>query len=177
MGQYSIDYQCLGELAHHAGLACSAAHLHGQVLALISVHDGGCEWPSATLFGATDDNPGSPLHAALDTLYRETWRALDGPGVGFNMLLPDEDAGLEQRGRALCEWAAGFLHALPSLGVDPERHLDLAGRAALRDIHEVAYGNPLEVAADDEEFTEVSEFLWIAVVLVRELLIVHRERG
>jgi uncharacterized protein YgfB (UPF0149 family) len=172
MSGYSMSYDELDAQAAKAGFERSAAFLHGGVLALISVFDGGCEDPAERLLPSTE---GAAVRELIDRLYAETWRAIDGAGVGFRMLLPDDGVALIQRSRALIDWAEGFLEALPVLGVDPATQLDDASRAALADIREVADGQADELAADDDEFHEVAEFVWIAVVLVRELLIVHRE--
>lgn len=172
MSGYSMTYEELDARVAKSGFDRSAAYLHGGVLALISVFDGACKDPAGRLLPATE---GASIRALIERLYLETWQAIDGAGVGFRMFLPDDDAPLAWRSQALIDWAEGFLEALPVLGVDPATQLDDASRAALADIREVADGQPDELAADDDEFHEVAEFVWIAVVLVRELLIVHRE--
>lgn len=173
---YSLGYAQLDALLAAAEQSGSAAHVHGQLLGVISVQDGACDDPANTLLTLPDGDTGQRLHQAVDCLYRETWQALDGAGVGFAMLLPDDSATLAQRAQGLIDWAQGFLHALQLQGVDPLRQLDSAGRSALDDIRQVAGQQPQQVAEDEEELGEVAEFLWIAAVLVRELLIVHRER-
>lgn len=162
------DYRRFARTCARAGLA-SPAHWHGQLLGLISVFDGDCEDPLAALQAPPE------LSGELPRLYRETWQTLDGVGCSFSLLLPDEDSPLGERSSALIAWAQGFLQALQVLGVDPQRQLDDAGRAALGDIREVAASTPVQLAEDAEQWHEVAEFLWIGVVLVRELLIVHRE--
>lgn len=177
MTSHQCLYARLDGLARDAGLSWSAGHLHGQIFALISICHGTCDVPARHLLEDIRGWPGSALSEVLDQLYRDTWQALDGPGVGFDILLPELPAPLAARCQALIDWAEGFLYRLDRLGVDAANQLDEAGNSALADIRETSQGKCADLAVDDEELHEVAEFVWIAVVLVRELLIVHQDSG
>jgi len=171
VSNYSIGYQQLQAMAIQAGLQQSSAEMHGRMLGMICVDNGRNRDILEKL--ACDETlrerDSAILHDAVERLYHETWEALDGIGLGFSMLLPEEASRLG-RCQALVDWARGFLRGLAIAGVDGVHDLTMKARHALSDIARVANCDPSEVGGDEEDFEEACEFVWIAVVLVRELL-------
>ncbi|MBU0499757.1 MAG: UPF0149 family protein [Gammaproteobacteria bacterium] len=119
-----------------------------------------------------------PCRNALNRLFQETLEAFEGPGVGFELLLPDEDQPLKQRASALIDWCQGFLYGL-GLTKAPLDGLSQETQEGLKDITEVTKLD-LDALSDSEEeeidLTEITEFIWVAAMLVREEL-VHHPRG
>jgi uncharacterized protein YgfB (UPF0149 family) len=171
MGGYSVNHRQLQRLASDAGLRQSSAELHGRMLGIMCVEQGRSHGiVDRLLCDESQRIRGTiALREAAERLYRETWEALDGAGLGFTLLLP-QDAGHAERCRALIDWAGGFLRGLALAGVDGRHDLELNGRHALADIAKVARCDPAGISGGDEEFEEACEFVWIAAVLVRELL-------
>jgi len=173
VSDYSIGYQQLQDLAQQAGLQQSGAEMHGRMLGMMCVDCGRNRDVLARL--ACDEDAESlvtqELREAVEGLYRETWSALDGVGTGFSLLLPEEGDYL-QRCQALIDWARGFLRGLALVGVHGGEDLELRGRHALADIARIAECDPAEVPEDLDAFEEACEFVWVATVLVRELLVV-----
>ncbi len=171
MINYSIGYQQLQDIAAQAGLQQSSAEMHGRMLGMICVDHGSTRDVLEKL--ACDETlrvgDSAILHDAVERLYQETWEALDGIGLGFSMFLPDEGSRFE-RCQALVDWARGFLRGLAIGGVDGGHDLSIKARHALSDIARIAEFDPSEVGVDEEDFEEACEFVWVAVVLVRELL-------
>ena len=171
MSNYSIGYQQLQEMAAQAGLQQSSAEMHGRMLGMICVDNGRNRDILRKL--ACDEtlreHESAILHDAVERLYQETWEALDGIGLGFSMLLPEGASRLE-RCQALVGWARGFLRGLAIVGVDGGHDLSIKARDALSDIARVAKFDPSQVGVDEEDFEEACEFVWVAVILVRELL-------
>ena len=77
--------------------------------------------------GADSDSAAVP---GLRGLYDESCAALAGTQMQFQLLLPDDDAPLEERTEALTLWCNGFIYGLGTSGApDPAR---CGSRAASR---------------------------------------------
>lgn len=104
------------------------------------------------------------LGPAIATLRSE----LSSPDMDFKPLLPTDDRPLDERTRCLAAWVTGFLAGYGTAG----RRLDEGDAAeALRMLEQIARAG-LDPEADDETqeaaFTELSEFVRIATLLLRE---------
>ena len=116
----------------------------------------------------------------LSALYQETLASFEGPSLGFTLLLPDDDAALKQRAEELVAWCQGFLYGL-GLAQASVDSLSEETREGLRDITEITKLDLDALAKADSEqeevdLTEVTEFIWVAAMLVREEL-VHQPKG
>ena len=104
------------------------------------------------------------LGPALSSLRSE----LASPDLEFKPLLPSDDRPLEERTRCLAYWSSGFLAGFGAGAPDlksPE------AREALTFIEQIARaGTDPEADSEAEEsaFTELSEFLKVASLLLRE---------
>jgi hypothetical protein len=75
------------------------------------------------------------------------------------LLVPGDDAALEQRTTALCQWCNGFLYGLAGHGAaDPERLPGDAGEI-VRDLGEIT-----RAGVDGQESDEVNESAYIELV-------------
>lgn len=174
MHQTTIDYHELERQLQQAGVACDPSWLHGALFGLIALHDdqhdAPCEGLSLVMKGldALDDE--------IRDLYRDTWRTIDGPGLDFGMLLPTETDTLKKRAQGVINWARGYLEGLQCGGVDTLEFPVVSGRHAMQELRELVATPVEEIAADEEELHEAIEHAWVTAVLVRELLVVARER-
>lgn len=119
----------------------------------------------------TPPDPRQPeARAGLKALARQTLDEIQGAGLGFRVLLPDESRPLAERATALYDWARGFLFALGVLGVS-ERDLSEQGREVLKDFTDLTRMD-LDELGDGEEneqaLTELTEFVWVAALLLYE---------
>ena len=92
----------------------------------------------------------------------------EDPGLGFRPLLPEDGQPLQRRAQALADWCEGFLYGLGISGLDQER-LSGATREALQDLAQIARMKVegMEVSEREEEaLMEVSEFVWVAAMLL-----------
>jgi len=172
VGNYSIGYMQLQILANQAGLQQSSAEMHGRMLGMICVDNGQSRdiMDKLAYDEALRMRESGALQDAVERLYHETWDALDGIGLGFSLFLPDDASHLE-RCQALVDWACGFLRGLAIGGLDGGDDLGLKGRHALADIARIAECDPTQVSGDQEEYEEACEFVWVAAVLVRDMLV------
>lgn len=117
--------------------------------------------------------------AALESLFAGTAQSLGGGEMTFEPLLPDDEAPLAVRTRALAFWCAGFLYGL---GVGQLPSLDgVPGEVGevLRDLAEISRAGFEESGptdADEEAYMELVEFVRAGVQLVYDELAVLRER-
>ncbi|WP_294065400.1 UPF0149 family protein [Silanimonas sp.] len=156
-------------------LSVDPSELHGSLCALR------CGAPQRTnwLAEAMSDEhlapplPGSPL-ARLDAA---TVAQLAAADFGLELLLPEDDAPVSERGEALVAWCRGFLGGVGLAGL----HGALAEetREALVDLariaeSEVSYDDP---EADEEALAELEEFVRVAALLVHgDCLAAHDRR-
>jgi hypothetical protein len=97
------------------------AELHGGLCGVICAS--GREAARSWLDELLDDCGGdmetlSELAGRLEALGNDTWQALSGLAMEFAPLLPDDEAGIDQRAEALALWCHGFLAGLVIGGID-----------------------------------------------------------
>lgn len=113
-------------------------------------------------------------HTVLHQLHDDTRCLIAGAELGLKPLLPDDDKPLPQRAKAVCDWSSGFLYGVGLAGVAVDRQLSGEAREALSDLSEVTRmeWQDLGGESDEQALTEVSEFLWVAAMLVHTDLVV-----
>lgn len=149
-------------------LGVEAAELHGSLCGYLS---GGADAPGRADWLARvmsdPDLDAVPPDSALDRLYVATENLLESPDFGFDLLLPDEETPIGERGEALLGWCRGFLGGFGlSAGSNPPLSED--GADALRDLakmaaSELTYEDP---EGDEESLAEVAEFVRVAALLL-----------
>lgn len=111
-----------------------------------------------------DADAGGSIEPLLQTLLQVTRFALEDPDLGFELLLPDDEAALAERIDHLFLWCQGFVAgfalvpAAPSLGED--------AREALEDISRIAAFRVSDEDQDEQAFMEIAEFVRVAVLLI-----------
>jgi len=162
---YAETQRCLRE----AHAMAEPAEAHGTLAGALCALDAYSfeDW----LAEITPDGGASAAAAsALRELYAGTRAALGGAGMEFDLLLPDDDAPIEERTRALSLWCNGFLYGLGSGGTDPARLSADAGEV-VRDLSEITRAD-VDAADGAEEneaaFAELVEFVRVGVQLVFE---------
>ena len=147
------------------GLAQSPAELHGAL----------CGW----LAGGGDAGPGwlgrvmadaalpEAAPAALQGLRDAAVAQFEDRGFGFVLLLPDEQASLEERSGALFDWCRGFLGGF-GLAAGERPPLSEDGAEALADLARLAAAAPQEDGdeEDEEALGELEEFVRVAALLL-----------
>jgi len=145
-------------------LAVDASELHGSLCALRCGAPPRASW----LADATGDETIAPPEpgSALDQMDAATVAQLAAADFGLDLLLPDDEAPVAERGEALVTWCRGFLGGVGLAGIEPA--LGEEAREALGDIarmaeSDVAYEDP---EADEEALVELEEFVRVAVLLI-----------
>jgi len=119
---------------------------------------------------ATQGQAVQPARAALGRLARRTLERIAGPGLDFPLLLPDDSRALAERATALYDWVRGFLFSIGVLGL-AERDLSAQAQEVLRDFADITRLDLNQLQEDEENesaLTELTEFVWVAAMLIYE---------
>jgi uncharacterized protein YgfB (UPF0149 family) len=155
-------------------LSVDPSELHGSLCALRCGDPPRTNWLAEAMGdeALAPPAPGSPL-ALLDAA---TVAQLGAADFGLELLLPEDDAPVSERGEALVAWCRGFLGGVGLAGL----HGALAEetREALGDVariaeSDVSYEDP---EADEEALAELAEFVRVATLLVHGDCLVAQER-
>jgi len=148
-------------------LGVDAAELHGSLCGYLS--GGSVPARGQWLAGVLADPDAVPVDpdSALDRMYRATAQQLESSDFGFDLLLPDPERPVAERGDALIGWCRGFLGGF-GLAAGAEPPLSDESRDALADLSrmaatELSYEDP---EADEEALEEVAEFVRVAALLL-----------
>jgi yecA family protein len=167
----SPPYEHLERQLARVGLEFGAAEAHGLLCGLLcsGQKDAQQRWLDQLLEETADgDLLVNECRRALDELYRHTKSELHDPGLGLRPLLPEDNQPLHQRAIALSEWCQGFLYGLGLSGLDQKR-LSTATRDALQDLSQITRMDIKaldESEQDEEDLVEISEFVWVAAMLL-----------
>jgi len=151
------------------------AECHGIICGLICRQSAetadGCLGHLAALQLLVDPTPA--IQELVVELHQSTVQQIDDEEMGFGLWLPDDDEPLEDRTIALARWCAGFLAGLASGGQFDS--LSEEAREAIDDLQQIgraeltAPGGVEEDSEDDEEaFFEISEYVRIVALMMRE---------
>lgn len=115
----------------------------------------------------------------LKLLFEDTVRALRGDEMEFEPLLPDDEAVLEDRARALSQWCQGFLYGFGTAEpLKPEEMPANVGEI-LRDLTHIGRAT-VEIDADEEgqeqAYSEVIEYVRAGVQLIHDELHEARDK-
>lgn len=174
MEDQALDHAHLKACLEGQGIGCSPAWLHGLIFGLVAAHDDSWEAVIDAMHQCD-----SSLVAASDlthSLCHALWQSLDGPGLDFGILLPAPDRPLQERAVELSAWARGYLEGLEAAGVTGDGLPADAGQHAMEELRAIADHEGGEWVADEEQMEEAVEHTWVTAVLLRELLVVARER-
>ncbi len=111
--------------------------------------------------------------ALLAELLAVTQARLNDPALGFQPLLPADDAALGERVEALRQWCQGFLYGLGESGWSPGAAVPRDVQEALRDLTEISHAG-VDPGDEDEQgeraYAELVEFVRVSVLLIHDHL-------
>lgn len=165
----STELPLLADVAAEAarlGLAMSAPELHGATCGWLA--GGGATgqgWLGRVM--ADDAQAPPPPDGAIDQLLAASAAQLEDRDFGFELLLPEADASLEERSGALFDWCRGFLGAF-GLAAGAEPKLSDESTEALADLARLAMATPQEDGDQEDEaaLAEIEEFVRVATLLL-----------
>ncbi|WP_338804686.1 YecA family protein [Xenorhabdus griffiniae] len=165
------NYQSFDEILHQQSIALTAAEMHGLISGLLcgGYHGGNHDssWQTLVHDLANDGLAFSQVLALpLRELYETTFELLDDSSFSFNLLLPDEEAGVFECAEALAGWVNHFLLGLgvanPKLTEKPEIQEVITD---LRNIGMLGYDEDEDQEELSQALEEVLEYVRVAVQL------------
>lgn len=169
MSTSSPELPPLADVAAEAsglGLAMSAPELHGATCGwLAGGGDAGPGWLGRVM--ADDAQPSPAQGGALERLLVASAAQLEDRDFGFELLLPEADATLEERSGALFDWCRGFLGAF-GLAAGAAPKLSDEATEALSDLAKLAMATAQADGDQEDEaaLAEIEEFVRVATLLL-----------
>lgn len=168
-----MDYKELDRRCRSIGLDTGASESHGIYCGLLC--GGHQEAETAWLSELLSQHDSQDLLVrecaeGLHDLAEETRADIDGPGLGFSPCLPLDETPMSERAPALRDWCRGFLYGLGLSGTHDE-HLSPASLEALGDLSNIVQLDEESLSDSEQEeeaYTELAEFVWVAAMLVYE---------
>ena len=137
------------------GLVCAGFEFEDQSY-LVMLHD---------LFNEGDGFP-TAVRKALKQMYSELWSGILDDSYSFNLLLPDDDDSMAERGHALSVWVQGFNLGFGLQQKDSPVVSDEV-KEVLTDFGEIAnLSDEMEEDEDTEQaYFEIGEYVRISALL------------
>lgn len=109
----------------------------------------------------------------VKALFENTARQMADPELSFQLLLPDDEASLQLRTAALANWCQGCLYGLSLSGIKDFKGFSEAVQEFVQDLVEIgrlAHDEEEDTAGSETAFLEVSEYVRIGVLMLRDEL-------
>ena len=150
----------------------SAAESHGLLCALLSADVSIRQeaWVDSLLNEHIEASnlEGQQSYRTLQRLFKVTAEAFAADDFSLPLLLPDDDAPLEERLDHLAEWCQGYLTGLHLLGVAVQDNTNKDIQEALTDLLDISQ---VEMSSEDQKdpesearYLELVEFVKVAVL-------------
>ena len=174
------DYQSIQEQLSDLQIPISPSELHGAISGCLcaGANINAQNWLAFALTDADMDGK-AETGSTLNKLYVAVSEQLAGDIMDFefDLLLPDDDMPVSERGPAMVDWCQGFLGGF---GVVPTPAQALSEEAdeALQDLAKIA-GSDLnyeDTETDEEALIEVCEYIRVAAVLLYNERVVNRQK-
>lgn len=173
-----VSFEYLNHLLVPVGALNSPAELHGLLCGKLS---GGMRLPTdkwliqalefldviTTEEHGVEGDPEGKVQTEISRLYPVTLAQLEDQAYSFRLLLPDDDADLQDRTSALAQWCHGFLSGFGSAGVKPQAQFSEDSADALRDmaaIVSIGDGADEDEQESEANFFEIVEYVRLAVL-------------
>ena len=168
-----MDYAACRDALERVEADLGAAEFHGTVCAMLCTRPD--PQPDAWIdeIVVTEHRPESrnwslPLSASVE----RSQRAFDDGNYSLELLLPDDDAALDERSRALSDWCSGFLYGLGLAGAGVTEALSDDAREVVADLTEFTRIDAEDDGSESAEkaFQEIVEYVRVGVLLIYEEL-------
>ena len=174
--QSDVIYEEIQQKLASANASIEAAEVHGVICGVIASDKALPETWFEEVFDQAE--PGDLLieeaKTRLHALYKDTIEQIEGAGMGMQLLLPAEETSLPTRAQAVTEWCQGFLYGIGLSGEQASQNLSSEAREAIEDISALtrmdiaALGDVENLEEEEDALMEITEFLWVAAMLIRE---------
>lgn len=168
-------------LLRDAGALSDPAESHGTLVGMLAADPGEdcCQrWIALTLHG-TDQPEGNgravpaELRPRLDSVYAATERSLADLQMGFEPLLPEDEADLRTQAEAMGSWCQGFLYGFTLIRRGGGKALPPQVQEVLEDLQRMAEVETPDASGDEQDheaLVELVEYIRVAAQLVHDEL-------
>src|SRR5882672_43196 len=175
---FSIGFDEFERVLSDAGSYTAAGEAHGSLCgALAAMANYRLEdWIGELLPGGRETAESSADVFAL--VFTETSRSLAGLAMGFEPLLPDDDAPLSGRASSLGGWCQGFLYGIGAGKLASVEELPGELPEIIRDFTEIsraAVDEKDSLETNEQAYTELVEFVRVSAQLVFDELVPLRQ--
>lgn len=168
------DYQALSRQVEAAGLEYTLAETHGIACGILCSMTANFPvlWQDA-MFADADVNDllvGEALEA-MDQLVEHTRGQLNSGELALSLMLPADDEPVALRATAVRDWSQGFLYGFGLAGKQADSLFSEDAGEALRDLVEISRMDTdqfEDVEQDEDALIQLSEYLWVAALLIRQ---------
>ena len=169
----ALSYDDVAALFVKLGSSLAPNYLHGSICGVLAAgkrmaQDDWLDW-ALDQMAPTQAVEESHI-TILQGLYFKALTELEDPGLGFNLLLPDEDTPMLDRLFALSEWTGSFLGAFGASGtVQETSDMPATIQEILEDLAEIAQvdaqsGEELDNA--EEDYLAIAEHVKVSAITV-----------
>lgn len=175
MNQEIPDFENVNEALLRLNADIDAAELHGTLSGLLCVMGNNASKHLDQLIprGAKGDALDAEAYKRVIGCPVQILGALNDPEFGYDLLLPDDDEGLDVRTQAMAEWSHGFLSGLAIAGIEDFAKLPKEASEFCQDLGDISRAGLGDMAlgeADEVAYEELVEYLRVGVLLMYELL-------
>lgn len=164
-----IDFSSAQAVITTENIQCHASEIHGVLTGLVcagyTFEEQGYMAMLIDLFSNGEGFPAA-VQATIKQMYSELWTDILDEGYAFQLMLPDDDDSIVERGHALGSWVQGF-----NLGFGLQQKNNPVTssevKEVLADFAEIAnLSDEMEEDEDTEQaYFEISEYVRISALL------------
>jgi len=173
MNQSLPDYDQINDALQGLSSQFDAAEFHGQLCGLLCTHDRLQlpDWLALSLPEYDAAALSAMPHELFQALLVYSQAGLSSEDFGFQLLLPDDTAGLGARVEALGNWCQGFLLGISHAGMSNIEILPGELPEIVKDFLNISQAESFELGDEEEDETaymELVEYVRVGVQLFHE---------
>ena len=167
------DYDQINDALQGLSSEFDAAEFHGQLCGLLCTLDRLQlpDWLALSLPGYDVETISAVSHELFQALLVTSQAGLSSQDFGFQLLLPDDTAGLGARIEALGNWCQGFLLGISHGGVSDIQALPGELPEIVKDFLNISQAESFELSDEEEDETaymELVEYVRVGAQLFHE---------
>lgn len=175
MSQPLPDYDQVNDALQGVPSEFNAAEFHGQLCGLLCTCDSLQlpDWLMVSMPGSDPYTLSSATNELFQVLLDHSQGTLGSEDFDFELLLPDDTAGLAARLEALANWCQGFLFGISHAGVSDIQALPGELPEIVEDFLSISRAENFELEDEEEDeaaYVELVEYVRVGVQLFAEEL-------
>ena len=171
-----MNFRELNNLLIDARAGSRAAECHGFLCGYLCVNQHLQEdtFKEYLLAESMDQSMFAECYEKIAELANEVNTTILAGDYGLQLMLPDDNSPMSERGTALIQWCEGFLSGLGVAGISGTELLSIESREVIEDLYKICRldVDDIDEGGDDEEsaFIELIEYVRMGAILLHEEL-------